>query len=236
MYDSLGNRMKRYENVYRIKLTPKVPVIVRLDGKAFHTLTRKYCKNIFDEHFYDSMFHGVKMVIDNISQGFKVAYFQSDEVSILLTDYDNFESQPFFDYNIQKLVSVMASAMSVGFSYEFGNTGLFDGRAFNVPKEDIYNYFLWRCQDCKRNSINSYARMFFSHKELMNKNQNDIHNMLYSIGKNWATDVPNKFKNGTFVYKSDGLKYPYEQKVSYDGVMANYGEIKSLFKYLNLNI
>lgn len=38
--DSLGDRMKGYEDVSRNFLTRRVPAIIRLDGKAFHTFTK----------------------------------------------------------------------------------------------------------------------------------------------------------------------------------------------------
>jgi len=223
MNDSLGDRMKKYENIYRNYLIPKIPVIIRLDGKAFHTLTRKYCKSVFDEVFYNSMLNGVMMVKNTISQGFQVAYFQSDEVSILLSDLNKHETQGWFDYNIQKMVSIAASAMSLGFSNYFGHNGIFDGRAFNIPIDDVPNYFLWRVQDCKRNSIQSFSRMFFSHRELMNKNQNDMHDMLHKIGKNWATDVPPKYKNGTFYFDDEHIFYDLFPN-------RNYWAIKDMFE------
>ncbi len=78
----------------------------------------------------------------------------------------------------------------------------FDSRAFNVPREEVTNYFLWRAKDWVRNSIQMYARSIFSHNDLLNKSCTDIHEMLYGKGKNWTTDLTNRQKNGTFIYRN----------------------------------
>jgi len=82
-----------YENVTRNYLMRRTPVIMRLDGKAFHTLTKR-CKKPFDLNFSEAMIAAAKIVMHE-AMGAKLAYIQSDEISILLTDYDNFErSEP----------------------------------------------------------------------------------------------------------------------------------------------
>ena len=88
--DSLGNRIKRYENVNRNYLTKKVPVMLRLDGKSFHTLTR-HCNKPFDIRIMDAMSNSVEYLMNNI-QGCKVGYLQSDGISLLLTDYDDIKT------------------------------------------------------------------------------------------------------------------------------------------------
>ena len=90
----IGDRMKNnYENRYRIYLTRRTPVIIRLDGKAFHSLTRK-CIKPFDQYFMNDMFGAGKNVASKI-QGFKLAYIQSDEISFLLTDYDSLQTEAY---------------------------------------------------------------------------------------------------------------------------------------------
>ena len=158
MKNHLGNRMKEnYENTYRIKLTRRTPVIIRVDGKAFHTLTRK-CKKPFDGDFYDSMYTAMYNLCMEI-QGAKCAYMQSDEISVLVTDFDRLDTQAWFDYNLQKIVSISASIASTVFSLNFRDgqyLGLFDSRAFNIPKSEVKNYFIWRQKDWERNSTSTY--------------------------------------------------------------------------------
>lgn len=202
----LATRMKKYEAVFQYQLTSRTPVIIRLDGKAFHTLTRELDKP-FDKRFMESMVSAASYTCSQI-QGFKLAYMQSDEVNILLTDYDKLNTKGWFKYKLSKIVSLSAAMMSVYFTefmrIHFNPTqliGFFDSRAFNIPEDDIANYFLWRVKDWTRNSLNMFAQSFFSHKQLINKHSSDVHEMLHSIGKNWATNLPEVCKNGTWILK-----------------------------------
>ena len=202
--NSIGNRMKEnYEDRYRIKLTRRMPVIIRLDGKSFHTLTR-HCNKPFDDVFSECMTTTASYLLKNI-QGAKCAYKQSDEISILLTDFDRLTTDAWFDYNLQKMVSVSAGMASSFFSCEWNytfthgsNIIVFDSRAFNIPKEEVCNYFIWRQQDWFRNSLQMLARTHFSHKELNEKNTSDIHEMLHQKEVNWA-DLEPVWKNGVFI-------------------------------------
>lgn len=203
---------ENYENRYRIKLSRRTPVILRLDGKAFHTLCRRMEKP-FDKNFIDGMVHSAKTTCKEI-QGAKCAYIQSDEVSILLTDFDRLNSSAWFDYNLQKLVSISASLMSVRFSnwllemFKIG-PAVFDCRAFNIPKEEVCNYFIWRQKDWMRNSIHMLARSVFSHKELQNKKVLDMLKILQEIGMDWH-ELEAIYRNGTFLYRKTN-----DQGVSY---------------------
>ncbi len=207
--DSLGDRMKNnYENRCRVKLIRRMPVIIRLDSKAFHTLTRS-CRKPFDGHFQTVMVHVAEVLCVHI-QGAKCAYVQSDEISILLTDFDRLTTDAWFDYNIQKMVSVSAGIASTVFTYNWkpfdsNNTdqiAIFDARVFNVPKEEVCNYFIWRQQDWTRNSLQMLARAHYSHKELIGKKSADMHDMLYQKGVNWA-DLDPRWKNGAFIFNLD---------------------------------
>ncbi len=202
--DELGNRMKHYyEDPYRFYLTRRTPVIIRVDGKAFHSLNLKVP---FDPDFMKSMIYAANRVADEM-QGFKMGYVASDEASFLLTDFDKLDTDAWFGYNLNKLISISASCMSVYFNdyffslRPFKQNALFDSRAFNVPSEDVANYFLWRCKDWERNSVMMYCQSMYSHKELLNKSRGEQHELLYNKGKNWATDLSPCEKNGTFIFK-----------------------------------
>ncbi len=211
--DSIGNRMKgNYEHRTRIKLTRRTPVIIRLDGKAFHTLTRT-CTKPFDKHFQQCMIDTAFQLCEEI-QGAKCAYIQSDEISILLTDFDRLSTDAWFDYNLQKITSISAAMASVFFTNflqkdnRFNDKNAFlDSRAFNIPKEEVCNYFIWRQQDWLRNSLSMLCQSIFSHKQLYKKNSKDMHEMLHTKNINWAK-LPEIDKNGTFIcYKDKWLQY-----------------------------
>lgn len=186
-FDNLGDRMKDYENTSRIRLTKKLPVIIRLDGKAFHTFTRGFNKP-FDDVLMKAMQETTKYLCANI-MNCKMAYTQSDEISLLLIDYETRESQPWFENNLQKMVSVSASMATLAFNKVFieivndnygniedvfdyskytkkYNIAMFDSRAFVLPQYEVCNYFIWRQQDATRNSVQMVAQSMFSHKEL----------------------------------------------------------------------
>lgn len=207
MADSLGDRMKsNYENRSRLYLTRRMPVILRIDGRAFHTLTRR-CQKPFDENLSKCMIETAKMICLEV-QGAKCAYVQSDEISVLVADYDKLDSGAWFDYNLQKMVSVSAAVATAAFAYVSERVtdktwlamATFDSRAFNIPREEVTNYFIWRQQDWTRNSLEMLARAHYSHKQLDKKNGAAMHEMLHEKGVNWA-DLPDKWKNGTFLSK-----------------------------------
>jgi len=205
--DSLGDRMKNnYENRFRYQLIRRMPVIIRLDGKSFHTLTHK-CEKPFDGNLSKCMEYTATKLCEEI-QGAKCAYTQSDEISILVTDYDLITTQAWFDYNLQKVVSISASIASTLFTEIFGQTGLFDSRAFNIPIDEVCNYFIWRQKDWIRNSVAGLAQAHFSPNQLHNKSQSDMHDMLHDIGINWADAKP-RFKNGVFVCKMARPDYSF---------------------------
>lgn len=95
-------------------LTPKMPCIVRVDGRAFHTLTRQ-CEKPFDERLIDSMAQTAVALCQEID-GAQLAYVQSDEISVLGVDYVTPDSETWFGGNVQKIVSVAASRATVAFN------------------------------------------------------------------------------------------------------------------------
>ena len=200
---SIGDRMKQYyETPSAQYLTRRVPVIVRVDGRAFHTFCRGM-KKPFDTMFMEDMRWAAAHVAADM-QGCKLAYVQSDEASFLLTDFDDLTTDAWFGYRAAKVVSAAASLMTAYFilarEYKLGNSPpTFDARAFNVPQADVANYFLWRAQDWERNSLEMYCRAFFSHKQMHGKNRAAQHEMLHSVGKNWTTDLSDAVKNGSWL-------------------------------------
>ena len=115
--DSLGDRMKQYENIPKNQLMRRQSVIIRIDGKAFHTFTRGF-QRPFDNILIKSMQETMKYLCENI-QGCKMGYCQSDEISLLLTDYENINTAAWFDYQVQKMCSIAASMATLAFNRAF---------------------------------------------------------------------------------------------------------------------
>lgn len=226
-HDSLGDRMKCYENVTRHYLTRRMPVIIRLDGVAFHTFTKGF-ENPFDEILWDTMRETMQMLCKNI-QNCVIGYTQSDEITLVLVDYYDLNTDVWFGNNIQKICSVVAAKASVYFNdilikkmisevfsisnsdrqeffSGFNKKAFFDARCFNIPREDVTNCILWRQQDCIKNSISSIAQSMFSHKELDGKNQKERVNMINEkaslLNLKKYEDYDDMYKMGTFVMKN----------------------------------
>ncbi|AFQ96452.1 putative tRNA-His guanylyltransferase [Bacillus phage vB_BceM_Bc431v3] len=203
--DKFGNRMKGYENAYRIKLPQRMPVIVRIDGKAFHTYT-KGMKRPFDENLADAMWETCMYLAEEV-MGCKLAYTQSDEISLLITNYDKLTTQSWFDNNLQKIVSVAASLATAKFNEIMGiyypkrGLALFDARAWVLPQDEVNNYFLWRQQDATKNSISMVAQANFPHKSLQGLNGKQMQDkLMLEKNLNW-NDLPVWQKRGVCIVK-----------------------------------
>ena len=117
---TIGNRMKNnYENITRYYLTRRMPVIIRIDGKAFHTFTRGF-KKPFDDVLVKTMQDTMKYLCENI-QGCVLGYTQSDEISLVLTDYAELTTDAWFGNNLQKMCSVSASMATLTFNKAFND-------------------------------------------------------------------------------------------------------------------
>lgn len=229
--DDFGNRMKCYENVTRNYLTRRTPVIIRLDGVAWHTFTKG-----FDRPFDHILNRTMRAVIERLCkevQNCVFGYTQSDEISLVLIDYYNLNTDVWFGNNIQKIVSVVAAKASVYFNsilkeeieeserrlkihdniltaeqnYYINvlkskiGKAFFDARVFNIPKEEVTNYFIWRQKDCQRNSINSVAQTLYPEKMLEKKSSEERINMINEIMS--YNKIRPCYKMGTIIMKNE---------------------------------
>ena len=221
----LAKRMKDYEMRDRYFLQKRIPVAIRVDMRAGHTFTRGF-KRPFDDIFMKSMQETAKYMCETMGNA-KFAYVQSDEITIILTDYDTLETDCWFNYRTDKLCSISASMATMAFNKYFmlavedyceynpeatleqrniyvsavEKGAMFDARCFNIPKEEVTNLIYWRQLDATRNSIQMVGQANFSHKELQNKSCNDIQDMLITQKRiNW-NDYPTVCKRGTAVIK-----------------------------------
>jgi len=201
--DSLGDRMKEfYENRTRTFLPRRTYTIIRIDGKAFHTYTRGL-ERPFDWKLVNDMDETAKYLCENI-QGAKFAFVQSDEISILLTDFNELTTSAWFDGNVQKMASISASLATAKFNQlRPKKLAMFDSRVFTIPTAvEVENYMIWRQQDTVRNSISSVAQSLYSHKELNGKNTNQMQEMCFQKGVNW-NDFDPKLKRGRLIVKEN---------------------------------
>lgn len=225
---SLGDRMKGYEAVPKTHLMRRTPVIIRLDGKAFHTFTRGFDKP-FDEDFMKAMQETMRFLCENV-QGCVLGYTQSDEITLILCDYQKLDTDCWFGYSVQKMVSVAASMATFAFANSLATIAMwlktfatqekerdkfqliqnklnkgafFDARCFNVPLAEVNNCLLWRQQDATRNSIQALAQSLYSQRELHGINTKDLQDKMFTEkGVNW-NDLPVYQKRGSCCIKKD---------------------------------
>lgn len=201
MKDDLGDRMKDfYESRTKAFLPRRTYTVIRIDGKAFHTYTRGLVSP-FDEQFITDMDETAKYLCKEI-QGAKFAFVQSDEISILVTDFEKLKTNAWFDGNIQKITSISASLATAKFNgLRPDKIALFDSRVFTIPSNiEVENYFIWRQQDTVRNSISSVAQSLYSSKELHGVNVSEMQELCFQKGVNW-NDFPVKQKRGRLIVK-----------------------------------
>lgn len=208
--DELGERLKdNYENRTRIELPRRTYTIIRLDGKAFHTYTKGF-KRPYDLNLMRIMDQTTIKLCESI-QGVKMAYTQSDEISLLLTDFETVKTDAWFNGNIQKMVSVSASIATAAFNNgmyldeeilaSMEKVAYFDSRVFTIPdRAEVQNYFIWRQQDATRNSIQMGAQSMYSQKQLHGKDSSDLQELMFQKGHNW-NDYPVGFKRGRIILK-----------------------------------
>lgn len=189
-------RMRRYEDTTRFYLTPRTPVIVRIDGNAFHTLTKKLYNKGYSEEFSAIMQQVTIHLMTANVQGAKLAYCQSDEISILFVDYERLDTDAWFDYNTNKLNSILAARAASKFTQLTGKLCAFDARAFNIPREDVVNYFISRQMDATRNAIQLAACENFSHNYLQHKSCNQLQELLFKERGINFNDYPIHRKRG----------------------------------------
>ncbi len=220
MIDTLMTRMKEsYEMRTRTYLPRRTYTIIRLDGCSFSNYT-KNLERPYDKALIEDMNETARYLCSKI-QGARFAYVQSDEISILLTDFDKTTTSAWFDSEVQKIISVSAAMATAKFNHLralrmfnkqdidvgdviFGELpkqklAYFDSRAFTIPDPiEVANYFIARQKDCTRNSITMAAQSVYSHSELEGKSSNEKQEMLFQKGINW-NDYPTRYKRGGFI-------------------------------------
>lgn len=177
--DSFGNQFKQLEREYDRRLT--IPdggyLAVRIDGRAFHTLTAHMGKP-FDMRFIHAM-NAAALEAVTALEGRPFAYVQSDEISVIYRA----EKQLPFNGRVQKITTILASAATLGFTREYADQPdmkpMFDARAFTLPDtQTAQDYLSWRRLDCMRNVINMCANSLYTPQQLNGKTTRERWTML----------------------------------------------------------
>lgn len=183
---AIGDRMKRHETVYRQLLPRRTYSVLRVDGRSFHSYLRG-CERPFDVEFMADMDAVAEALCSEIT-GAVLAYTQSDEISVLFTDFGSTGTEPWFGGVLAKQLTIASSlATAVLNERRPGKRALFDARVFTLADPvEVANYFIWRQRDAVRNSISMAAQAHFSHRELHGVNSGQMQELLWSrLGVNW---------------------------------------------------
>ena len=235
-FTDFDKRMKRYELSSRQYLTRRTPVLIRIDGKAFHTFTHGMARP-FDMVITQSMQNTMKYLCENI-QGCVLGFTQSDEITLLLVDFQTVESEAWFDYKVDKICSVSSSMATLEFNKSFARNSevyrkacnsrddaigtiyeralskgaLFDSRCFNVPINDVCNAFIWRQKDAMRNSVRQVGHEYIGKKKLHKVSTKDTVEKLLSYGV-FYDDFATELRRGSCCYKGDEGKFFIDKEI-----------------------
>jgi tRNA(His) 5'-end guanylyltransferase len=216
--DTLGTYCKELENRFTKERADKTkPLLVRLDGRAFHTYT-KGLKRPYDRRLSECMIETTKSLIEEFHP--RVGYTQSDEISLLFwADPKHPSSCLPFDGRIQKLIGVLAGFASSVFTIQAYNNipekrhfnPHLDARAWSVDSyDDVVKTFVWRMIDAKKNSVSMAAQSVYSHKDLLNIHTKQKIDMLKDKGIDW-NDYPTFFKTGSF-FRRKSIVYTIKEE------------------------
>ncbi|MDP3275514.1 MAG: tRNA(His) guanylyltransferase Thg1 family protein [Deltaproteobacteria bacterium] len=213
---TLSERMKAYEGAEASRtLATGLPVLARIDGRAFHTFAGDLPKP-YDNRLSQLMIDVMCALIQET--GARVGYTQSDEITLLWLERTDSE-QLWFGRRVQKMTSQLAAQTSAMFNHllpaylpekaakrTLASLPTFDARVWSVPsREEACNVFLWREQDAVRNSIEALARAHFSHGELQQKDTQTMTQMLAQRDIRWG-DLPARHQRGTYAQRRTVLR------------------------------
>lgn len=235
-WKNLEDKCLYFRGLTDYRLMPKSYVLVSLDGRSFSKLIKNTYEKPFDERFIGYMNETAKYLCENVGNC-KLAYTQSDEISLVLVDFETPTQDTFFSYRLCKLQSILAAMAASKFNHlvtmDLLNTPCsqedmkeiiagqrlveFDCRAWNVPNDnEMFAYFLWRQNDCIRNSKQQAAQTYLSHKQLMGLDTDKQVGLLRQTnGIDW-NEYSNDKKYGRLIYKEKESYYNDELDIQYN--------------------
>jgi tRNA(His) guanylyltransferase len=218
-FGTLKEKCEYYRGLTDYRLVPNSYIIAMVDGHCFSKMIKNKFKKPFDDDFINMMNETAKYLCENI-QGAKMAYVQSDEISVLITDFDTPETDSFFGFRLCKMQSLIAAMATAKFNQMYSrlnvqnknNEGIdydkdltlctFDAKVWQVPTyNDAFGWFLYRQNDCKRNSKQQTAQTYLPHKVLCGHSADEqVAMALEQKGVDWGSFDDGK-KYGRLIYR-----------------------------------
>jgi tRNA(His) guanylyltransferase len=203
-FDVFGDRQKLFEGREAGRLLmPGLPVLARLDGRAFKTFT-KGLQRPYEAALSRLMVDTATYLVEQTHCA--VAYTQSDEITLAWNAVEN-PAEFLFKGRVQKLTSILAAMATSYFTRAVPERlpskahlhPLFDARVWQVPNLEVaLECFQWREADATKNAVTMAARAYYSDKDLFQVGTALKHDMLMAKGVNF-NDYPAFFKRGTYV-------------------------------------
>jgi tRNA(His) 5'-end guanylyltransferase len=209
--------MKEYEVYSDLRVPVNSKIIIRLDGRSFHSFAQKMeLEKPYDDNFYNVMMEVCKELFEEFSPLF--IYTFSDEINILL---DNVPFNGRFEKINSVIASFASSSFTLNYNREFSKPVAFDSRIIPINNSDIYDYFKWRQDEAWRNCVNGYGIYFLKSKysssqaneKINGLNLSDIHDLLFENGIN-LNDVDIWKKRGIGVYRKNKEVIGFNKKES----------------------
>lgn len=207
--------MKGYEIYSSLQVPKNSKIIVRLDGRSFHSLARDLkLEKPYDERFYEVMAKVCEDLFKEFSPIF--VYTFSDEISLLLDKIP-------FEGRIEKINSVIASFAASSFvmhyDTQFKKPPAFDSRVIPIGDDDVLKYFKWRQDESWRNCVNSHGISYLksihsnseANDEINGMSLSDVHELLFENGIN-LNNVETYKKRGIAVYRKNREVVGYNKK------------------------
>lgn len=222
-YTSLEKELFTYENQYQQHLQTKVPVFIKIKGKAFGTFTKGFQKP-YDQIFAAAMHRTMKALCESV-QGCVFGYAAADEIILIVTDYKHWNSVPWLNYDTALMNSTIAATASFEFNNAFHDElskakendtitdysaydvaaqsyAILTSRCFNVPEERVCDIMFWLQCDNRRNAIQKLARLHIDRKTLIGMCNDEIIEMLkIDHDVDWG-NTPSAFQVGVACAKS----------------------------------
>lgn len=246
-FKNLEDKCTYFRSMTDYRIVPNSYTLLMLDGKNFSKMVKNRFKKPFDPDFIEMMNETAKYLVEKL-QGAKIAYTQSDEISILVTDFDTPDTDLLFGGRLCKIQSIAASMATTEFNkqlalYDLKNCATadearkaidkekfcqFDCKCWTVPNEnDMFAWFLWRNLDCVKNSKNQTSQTYLPHKQLVGKTADEgIAILKEQKGIDWY-ELPEGMKYGRIICKKEmeltwnGQPYTRKKFVAEDGFPLN---------------
>lgn len=206
-FEALGDKHKKLEGMFYNYFLPLLPIVVRLDGKAFHTFTKGLTRPA-DPRLQKMMVEVTKELVDRTHAC--IGYTQSDEISLVYPPAE----EHIFGGRQSKIESTLAAIASAKFNQllpellpeKKDSLPTFDARAIQYPTLELAaESLMWREADATRNSLTMLCHAHFSQKQMHGAGFKAKHDMLHGIGINWS-DCDVHFKRGVYVKRKKILK------------------------------